>query len=162
MDYLRELQRRQSALLARLLTMESSREDSDETDATSQRLAAEQPLRQGKRNGREASSMAPGKKERAAVLLEGEEAMQAAHEIGEPLRAAGKRWEEETVGAASVSAAAETEPQAMVILSESTGESLLAKSGDAYGRFLGSSGDRRGRDGRGGAVPGRSEGRPAL
>ena len=40
MDYLRELQRRQSALLARLLTMESSREDSDETDATSQRLAA--------------------------------------------------------------------------------------------------------------------------
>ena len=41
MDYLRELQRRQSALLARLLTMESSREDSDETDATSQRLAAE-------------------------------------------------------------------------------------------------------------------------
>ena len=45
MDYLRELQRRQSALLARLLTMESSREDSDETDATSQRLAAEQPLR---------------------------------------------------------------------------------------------------------------------
>ena len=44
MDYLRELQRRQSALLARLLTMESSREDSDETDATSQRLAAEQPL----------------------------------------------------------------------------------------------------------------------
>ena len=71
MDYLRELQRRQSALLARLLTMESSREDSDETDATSQRLAAEQPLRQGKRNGREASSMAPGKKERAAVLLEG-------------------------------------------------------------------------------------------
>ena len=149
MDYLRELQRRQSALLARLLTMESSREDSDETDATSQRLAAEQPLRQGKRIGREASSMAPGKKERAAVLLEGEEAMQAAPEIGEPLRAAGKRWEEETVGAASVSAAAETEP-------------LLAKSGDAYGRFLGSSGDRRGRDGRGGAVPGRSEGRPAL
>lgn len=71
MDYLRELQRRQSALLARLLTMESSREDSDETDATSQRLAAEQPLRQGKRNGREASSMAPGKKERAAVRLEG-------------------------------------------------------------------------------------------
>ena len=99
MDYLRELQRRQSALLARLLTMESSREDSDETDATSQRLAAEQPLRQGKRNGREASSMAPGKKECAAVL---------------PLRAAGKRWEEETVGAAGVSAAAETEPQAMV------------------------------------------------
>lgn len=92
MDYLRELQRRQSALLARLLTMESSREDSDETDATSQRLAAEQPLRQGKRNGREASSMAPGKKECAAVLLEGEEAMQAAPEIGEPLRAAGKRW----------------------------------------------------------------------
>ena len=114
MDYLRELQRRQSALLARLLTMESSREDSDETDATSQRLAAEQPLRQGKRNGREASSMAPGKKECAAVLREGEEAMQAAPEIGEPLRAAGKRWEEETVGAAGVSAAAETEPQAMV------------------------------------------------
>ena len=114
MDYLRELQRRQSALLARLLTMESSREDSDETDATSQRLAAEQPLRQGKRNGREASSMAPGKKERAAVRLEGEEAVQAAPEIGEPLRAAGKRWEEETVGAAGVSAAAETEPQAMV------------------------------------------------
>ena len=100
MDYLRELQRRQSALLARLLTMESSREDSDETDATSQRLAAEQPLCQGKRNGREASSMAPGKKERAAVLLAGEEAVQAAPEIGEPLRAAGKRWEEETVGAA--------------------------------------------------------------
>ena len=93
MDYLRELQRRQSALLARLLTMESSREDSDETDATSQRLAAEQPLRQGKRNGREASSMAPGKKERAAVRLEGEEAVQAAPEIGEQLRAAGKRWE---------------------------------------------------------------------
>ena len=128
MDYLRELQRRQSALLARLLTMESSREDSDETDATSQRLAAEQPLRQGKRNGREASSMAPGKKERAAVRLEGG---------GNGATGDG-------------------------ILSESTGESLLAKSGDAYGRFLGSSGDRRGRDGRGGAVPGRSAGRPAL
>ena len=47
------------------------------------------------------------------MLLEGEEAVQAAPEIGEPLRAAEKRREEESGGAAGVSAA-ETEPQAMV------------------------------------------------
>lgn len=81
--------------------------------------------------------MAPGKKERAAVLLEGEEAMQAAHEIGEPLRAAGKRWEEETVGAAQCLCGGGNGATGDGILSESTGESLLAKSGDAYGRFLG-------------------------
>ena len=114
MDYLRELQRRQSALLVRLLTMESSREGSDETDATSQRLAAEQSLRQGKRSGREASSMTPGEKERAAVLPEGEAALKAISEVREPLRAAEKRREEEKGGAAGVSAAEETEPQAMV------------------------------------------------
>lgn len=116
MDYLRELQRRQSALLVRLLTMESSREDSDETDATSQRLAAEQPLRQGKRSGREASfSMAPGEKERAAVLPEEEAALKAISEVREPLRAAEEQWEEESGGAAGVSAAAETEPQAAML-----------------------------------------------
>lgn len=58
MDYLRELQRRQSALLARLLTMESSREDSDETDATSQRLAA-------------GAAAPPRKAERAGSVLYG-------------------------------------------------------------------------------------------
>ena len=58
--------------------------------------------------------MAPGKKESAAALPEGGAAVQAAPEIGKPLRAAEEQREEESGGAAGASAAAETEPQAMV------------------------------------------------